>query len=102
MGPQMGPKCACDADSLLSTQEVCWRPQKAMGLAEGEIQGGRFGRPGHFTKRALGHDQVLAQTRFCVRGSATSRGEAGQRDASDMDAARGSTATAPEALGPAK
>ncbi len=25
---------------------------------------GRFGRPGHFTKRALGHDQVLARTRF--------------------------------------
>jgi hypothetical protein len=30
----------------------------------GGIPGGRFGRPGHFTKRALGHDQVLARTRF--------------------------------------
>jgi hypothetical protein len=55
------PKRACDADSLPSTQEAtpggdgaCWG---------GGIHGGRFGRPGHFTKRALGHDQVLARTR---------------------------------------
>jgi hypothetical protein len=50
IGPQMGPKC--------------WRPQEAMGPAGGGIQGGRFGRPGHITKRALEHDQVLARTRF--------------------------------------
>jgi hypothetical protein len=64
MSPLMGPKRACDADGLPSTQEVCWRPQEAMGPVGGGIQWGRFGRPGHFTKRALGHDQVFARTRF--------------------------------------
>jgi hypothetical protein len=32
MSPLMGPKRACDADSLPSTRDVCWRPQEAMGL----------------------------------------------------------------------
>ncbi len=92
MGPQMGPKRACDADRLPSTQEVCWRPQEAMEPAGGGTQGGRL-------RRALGHDQVLARR---ATHDARLLAAMSARDASAMDAARGSTAAAPGALGPRK
>jgi hypothetical protein len=68
-----------------------------MGLAGGGIQGGRFG-----LHQTLGHDSGPRPNALCVRGSATSRDQVGQRDQSAMGVARGSTATAPGALGPCK
>jgi hypothetical protein len=97
MSPLMGPKRACDADSLPSTWEVCWRTQEAIGLLGSESRGVGSGGLGTLLPlQGLGP----RPNALCVRGSATSRGQVHQRDESAMDAARGSTATAPRAPGP--
>ncbi len=54
-GPATGSTYACNANSPPSTpqapREYAGDPRRRCGLLGGGIQGVRFGRPGHFTKR---------------------------------------------------